>query len=1576
MADRKTPPKFCKGLRHIVKKTAALIIAILIITSCILPVSAGEEDGQDKAVVTDYAWLWGMPAGYKDNFGIGIAGRNLGKISNGDFKFELVGKDDPDMVIASNVDGSGALIAPGYWGDNTMLWISLNIGGDYTGTGLPAGEYQLRITSSSGDRNAVGVSIDDYFTVYDRPFVKYDVGPNTAPNVGSPYYPAGAENYTVNIVGANFLSVNPAEVSVELTDMSETWAADSVSIEPTAGPAWDSLIAARFSKPLPLSPVELRVIVKINGVEAPCTGKLDTVKVVMDPCVNDYKWVWGMPAGYKDNFGIGITGRNLGKISNGDFKFELIGKDDPNKIIATNDNGDGSFITPGYWGDDTLLWIDFNIGGDYTGTGLPAGEYRLRITSSSGNGSEVGMFIDGYFTVYDGPFVKYDVGPNDLPNIGPAYYPAGAENYTVNIVGANFLSVDPVEVSVELTDMNETWTADSVSIEPTAGPPWDSLITAQFSKPLPSSPTELRVIVKINGVEAPGTVKLDTVKVAMNPCVNDYMWLWGMPAGYKDNFGIGITGTNLDRISNSDFKFELVGKDDPDQIIATNENGDGSLIAPGYWGNKTMLWISFNIGEDYTGTGLPAGEYQLKVTSPPGAQFEVDMSIDDYFTVYDGPFVKYDVGPNAPPNVGPAYYPAGAENYIVNIIGANFSSVDPTKVSVELTDRSETWTADSVSIGSTAGPPWDSLITARFSKPLPSSPTELRVIVKINGVEAPCTAKLDTIKAAMDPCVNDYMWLWGMPAGYKEDFGIGITGVNLDRISNSDFKFELVGKDDPDQIIATNDNGDGSFITPGYWGNKTLLWISLNIGEDYTGTGLPAGEYRLRITSPSGDRSAVGMSVNGYFTVYDGPFVKYDVGPNAPLNVGPPNYPTGGENYTVNIVGANFSGVDPSDISVELTDGTEYWTAGAVSVEPIADPLWDSLIVAQFSNSPLPSSPAELRAVVKINGVDAPCTDKLDKVKVVVPALGGTVSISGTAKYGNTLSVDLSGVINGTGVLTYAWKRGTAIVGTDPQYTVVQADIGKAVTVTITGDGIHAQGSLTSASVIPAKADGPAAPAAPTLSSKTASSITLNPISDAEYSKNNGTTWQDSTTFTGLNANTGYSFVARIKGTSTHLPSLKSAAANFTTSGGDQETGGGGAQQPGGGTGSVLPAPKPAEGQKGTTNVANNGRVEATPVADSGSGQATVSVSIDDIGKAAEKAVADANGVKIIQIEVKKVENTSAYAVELPVAALTSNSANQKIQMSTDAGTIVAPSNMLTSADSKGAQSVELKIGVVDKSALNAEAKALIGDNPVIELNLQIDGTVRAWNNPDAPVTVSIPYAPTAAELANPEGLVIWYIDGSGKPVCVPNGHYDPTTGTVTFSTTHFSYYAVSYSKVAFKDVGKGDWYGRAVSFIAARGITGGTGDGNYSPAAKLTRGECIVMLMKAYGIDSDKNPKNNFSDAGNTWYTGYLAAAKRLGISGGVGNNKFAPDKEITRQEMFTLLYNVLKGMGRLPEGTGGKDLSGFSDTGGIASWAREAMTLFVETGTVGGSGGKLFPANMTTRAEMAQVLFNLLSK
>jgi hypothetical protein len=373
----------------------------------------------------------------------------------------------------------------------------------------------------------------------------------------------------------------------------------------------------------------------------------------------------------------------------------------------------------------------------------------------------------------------------------------------------------------------------------------------------------------------------------------------------------------------------------------------------------------------------------------------------------------------------------------------------------------------------------------------------------------------------------------------------------------------------------------------------------------------------------------------------------------------------------------------------------------------------------------------------------------------------------------------------------------------------------------------------------------------------------------------------------------------------------------------------------------------------------------------------TVPVTVDkDTGAASVDVDSDKLAQGGVNITMPSIPDVDAYSVSIPVQDLSMVDAQDAFSFNTETGSATVPSNMLTGTTVPEGDKAQITIGRGDKSSLPEDVRDAIGDRPLVQLTLTIDGNQTEWNNPDAPVTVTIPYTPTAEELENPESIVVWYIDGSGNVISVPNGRYDPVTGTVTFTTTHFSYYAVSYKYVSFRDVAKDAWYAKAVSFIAARDITQGTGSGRFSPEAKLTRAQFVVMMMRAYDIAPDENPEDNFADAGNTWYTGYLAAAKRLGISAGVGNNMFAPDRDITRQEMFTLLYNALRVIGQLPEGDSGRSLSDFGDIDDIASWAKDAVKLLVETGTISGSGNRLLPRDTTTRAQMAQVLYNLMSK
>ena len=283
---------------------------------------------------------------------------------------------------------------------------------------------------------------------------------------------------------------------------------------------------------------------------------------------------------------------------------------------------------------------------------------------------------------------------------------------------------------------------------------------------------------------------------------------------------------------------------------------------------------------------------------------------------------------------------------------------------------------------------------------------------------------------------------------------------------------------------------------------------------------------------------------------------------------------------------------------------------------------------------------------------------------------------------------------------------------------------------------------------------------------------------------------------------------------------------------------------------------------------------------------------------------------------------------------------------------------------------ISMTVEEADTSTLSYEAQELIGSRTVYDITLMAGDTQISEMGGTATITVS--YEIVDDEDSN--AIVVYYIDNDGNLTPV-HGRYNEENGTVEFTVTHFSKYAVGYNKVSFDDVLDTSWYYDAVTFCAAREITAGTGKDTFNPDSTLTRGQFIVMLMRAYGIEETEDASDNFDDAGDTYYTGYLAAARNLGITSGVGDNLFLPEAEITRQDMFTLLYRALDVLGELPETVGISTLSDFSDTDEIYDYAEEAMETFFKAGVVSGDDGKLDPLGSSTRAQLAQVLYNLLT-
>ena len=170
--------------------------------------------------------------------------------------------------------------------------------------------------------------------------------------------------------------------------------------------------------------------------------------------------------------------------------------------------------------------------------------------------------------------------------------------------------------------------------------------------------------------------------------------------------------------------------------------------------------------------------------------------------------------------------------------------------------------------------------------------------------------------------------------------------------------------------------------------------------------------------------------------------------------------------------------------------------------------------------------------------------------------LSGTVSITGNAVFGNTLTADVS-FLQSTpgvplGVPTYQWKRNGVNIGDDyVKYTLVEADINQTITLTITTSNCN--GSVTSAPTATVQKATQTAPSKPTAAQITPTSITLKVIAGCEYSILGGSGWQTSPIFTGLTPVTTYGFMARKPETNTHLASPSSQISNITTKDGVEE---------------------------------------------------------------------------------------------------------------------------------------------------------------------------------------------------------------------------------------------------------------------------------------------------------------------------------------------------------------------------------------------------------------------------------------
>ncbi|REE85149.1 S-layer family protein [Paenibacillus taihuensis] len=218
------------------------------------------------------------------------------------------------------------------------------------------------------------------------------------------------------------------------------------------------------------------------------------------------------------------------------------------------------------------------------------------------------------------------------------------------------------------------------------------------------------------------------------------------------------------------------------------------------------------------------------------------------------------------------------------------------------------------------------------------------------------------------------------------------------------------------------------------------------------------------------------------------------------------------------------------------------------------------------------------------------------------------------------------------------------------------------------------------------------------------------------------------------------------------------------------------------------------------------------------------------------------------------------------------------------------------------------------------------------------------------------------------------YDEKSGSWVYV-GGRVDAEAGVITASIDQPGEYAVLAFSKTYNDVPEQHWAYTSISQLTSRHALEGVSETDFAPGATVTRAQFIAMLIRSLGSSGT----NASQAAQDKWYAPIMEEAVKAGLVQGHGDGKYAPEAQISRQEMAVLLMRfrgLLSGMDSAQADNGGLSKSAFTDDSAIAKWALGAVHEAAADGILQGNNNEFRPAATATRAEAAAAIIRLLNR
>ena len=174
-----------------------------------------------------------------------------------------------------------------------------------------------------------------------------------------------------------------------------------------------------------------------------------------------------------------------------------------------------------------------------------------------------------------------------------------------------------------------------------------------------------------------------------------------------------------------------------------------------------------------------------------------------------------------------------------------------------------------------------------------------------------------------------------------------------------------------------------------------------------------------------------------------------------------------------------------------------------------------------------------------------------------------------------------------------------------------------------------------------------------------------------------------------------------------------------------------------------------------------------------------------------------------------------------------------------------------------------------------------------------------------------------------------------------------------------------------FKDYDRTAWYAEAVSAAVDNGLLYGKSATVIDPNGDMTRAEMAAIINRSFGCYKAADISQYKDVAKSKWYYKDVAMAVQMGTYNGRSSSTMAPDSPITRQEAMTVVARALE----LDYDSYSKtDLSAFSDRSEISNWALPYVRAMVGADYIHGRGKTLAPLDNITRAEFAQIFYNII--